>query len=101
MSAIVKEFERVVDIPVVKTLMAGEDFIVLLDYFEFSKKRDFGNLFRLSEDGSLVWIISDAVDDVIVNVEWQADKLIAWTFGSRMLTIDPAKGTMIESALTK
>jgi hypothetical protein len=79
----VAEFGRRLNIPVAKTLAMGDDFIILLDYYEASKTHLNGNLFRVSADGLLVWTVNVATDDLVTNVEWRDGKLIAWTWGCR------------------
>ena len=101
MTDVVAEFGRRLDIPVAKKLALDDDFIVLLDYYEASKAHQYGNLFRISADGALVWTISLAANDMVTNVEWRAGNLIAWTWGSSMITIDKSNGTVLDSVFTK
>ena len=95
------EFGRRPSIPVAKTLALGDDLIVLLDHHEASKAHVKENLFRVTGDGLHVWTLSVAVDDLVTDVEWRDGKLIAWTWGCCMITIDQSTGTVLESVFTK
>jgi hypothetical protein len=102
---VVAEFGRRLNIPVAKTLALGDDFIVLLDYYEASKAHQYGNLFRISSDGTVVWTIGVAANDpgydVVTNVEWRAGNLLASTWGCATLTIDKSTGAVLDSAFRK
>jgi hypothetical protein len=80
----------------------GDDFVVLLDYYEASKAHIYRNLFRLRPDGSLVWTINAAeAHDVVTDVQWRDGNLVAWTWGCYMLTIDKSTGVTLASVFTK
>jgi hypothetical protein len=102
---VVTEFGRRLNIPVAKTLALGDDFIVLLDYHEASKAHQYGNLFRISADGTVVWTMgvaaNDPVNDLVTNIEWRAGNLMAWTWGCAEITIDKSTGAVLASVFTK
>jgi hypothetical protein len=111
---VVAEFGRRLNIPVAKTLALGDDFIVLLDYYAASKAHQYGNLFRISADGTVVWTIGVAANDptpapeayplsydTVTNVEWRAGNLMAWTWGCAEITIDKSTGAVLASVFTK
>jgi hypothetical protein len=98
---VVAAFGRRLNIPVAKALALGDDFIVLLDYDEASKAHQYGNLSRISADGALVWTIGLAANDVVTNVEWRGENLVAWTWGCTMITVDKSTGAVLESVFTK
>jgi hypothetical protein len=105
---VVAEFGRRLNIPVAKTLALGDDFIVLLDHYEASKAHQYGNLFRISSDGTVVWTVvwtfgvtaNDPVYDMVTHVEWRAGNLLASTWGCATLTIDKATA-VLDSVVTK
>jgi len=98
---VVAEFRRRLNIPVAKALALGDDFILLLDYYEASKAHQYRNLSHISADGALVWTISLAANDLVTNVEWRGESLVAWTWGCTMITVDKSTGTVLDSAFTK
>jgi hypothetical protein len=98
---VVLEFRRRLGIPVAKSLTLDDGFIVLLDYYEASKTGATGNLLRLRADGSLVWAVSRDARDLVTDVQWREGKLVAWTWGCYMITLDRSTGTVLESAFTK
>ena len=110
---VVAEFGRRLNVPVAKTLALGDDFIVLLDYYEASKAHQYGNLFRISADGTVVWTVvwtfgvtggvaaNDPGYDMVTNIEWRDGNLLASTWGCATLTIDKSTGAVLNSAFTK
>ncbi len=94
--------ERAVGVRVSKVLPCENDYIVLLDYCNASQANLTANLRRLRPDGEVVWAASAPnYSDIFINVEWQYGRLIAWTYGCYMVTVNPNTGRCVEKVFTK
>ena len=103
-ASVVAQFGPSLNVRVAKTIPLETDFIVLLDWRESLQQtcRLLRNLFRIREDGTVVWTIGQPeAMGVIVNVDWRYRRLFAWTSGCYMLTIDERTGAVRESVFTK
>ena len=78
------------------------DAIVLLNPDEQVNGR-FGNLLRLSADGSVSWQAVPVFEnnDVFVAVEWLGDKLMANTWSGYRVVVEVDTGLPLETAFTK
>jgi hypothetical protein len=83
-----------------KTLALGDDFIVLLDYYEASKAHIYENLFRISANCAIMWTMS-LTGNGVTKVESRGGNLFAWTWGTCMIRVDKSTGTVVDSVFTK
>jgi hypothetical protein len=63
----------------------------------------FGNLLRMSPDGSVSWQVEPPFqnDDAFVAVAWVGDKLIANTWSCFRVAVDVNTGRLLETLFTK
>ena len=102
MSDIAHLHERVTGVRVSKTLLCGDDHIVLLDYSQASQSRVWANLRRLKSTGDIVWATSTpSSSDIFVDVDWRDGRLVAWTWECFMITVDQETGRPVEVIFTK
>jgi hypothetical protein len=102
MTSIAELHGRAVGVRVSKVLPCENDYIVLLDYCDASQANVTDNLRRLRSDGEVVWAATAPnYSDIYINVEWQYGRLMAWTFGCYMVTVDPKTGRSLEKVFTK
>lgn len=98
----VHEYCDKVGVPASKVLPCGDDWIVLLDYYQASGAKVLNNLVRLKPDGGLVWrICSPRSGDTFTNIEWRDGRLAAWTWQGYSMAIDHDSGRASEVVFTK
>jgi len=94
--------ERATGVRVCKTLPCGDDYIILLDYYEASQAKLRANLRRLKMTGEVVWMASaPGSSDIFINVDLRGGRLVAWTWEGFMMTVDHDTGRVDEAVSTK
>lgn len=91
-----------VGVRVFKTLPCGDDYIILLDYYQASQAKLWANLRRLKMTGEVVWMASaPGSADIFTNVDWRGGRLVAWTREGFKMTVDHDTGRVGSAAFTK
>jgi hypothetical protein len=94
--------EEATEVDVSKTLPCSDGHIVLLDYYQASQSKVWANLRRINSSGQVVWAASPPnSSDIFTNVEYRDGRLVAWTWGGFMISIDQETGKPIEALFTK
>lgn len=94
--------ESATGVHVSRTLTCGDDYIVLLDYYEASRSRFWPNLRRVKSDGTVVWAkCAPRSSDIFTDVAWCDGLLVAWTWECFRITVDQETGKPVEVLFTK
>jgi hypothetical protein len=94
--------ERATGVRASKTLPCGDDYIILLDYYQSSQAKLWANLRRVRATGEVVWMASaPSSSDIFTDVDWRDGRLVAWTWECFMVAVDHDTGRPGEVVFTK
>lgn len=89
-------------LPVSRYAEASDGYFVVLDHFMARQSRIWANLVLIDLSGKILWRKEcPSLPDTFVGVEWNGEKLTAWTGNGYRLDVEPVTGNINGSEFVK